>query len=105
YNQPLTPPNNIINQTTSPTINPHHLNPPTTQLNNTKLPLHPHQNLLPPNQQANNTLHQLHHLNNPQNQHLQSQITQSSHIAPLNAHKQTPQSLNTPIANLINPIP
>ena len=43
-------------------------------------------------------------MNNAQKQQLQSQITQSSDIAAVNGHKQTAESLNTAMGNLINAI-
>ncbi|HDI0321522.1 TPA: hyperosmolarity resistance protein Ebh [Staphylococcus aureus] len=62
------------------------------------------ENLAAAKQQANNRLNQLDHLNNAQKQQLQSQITQSSDIAAVNGHKQTAESLNTAMGNLINAI-
>ncbi len=43
-------------------------------------------------------------MNNAQKQQLQSQITQSSDTAAVNGHKQTAESLNTAMGNLINAI-
>ncbi|EOA8371377.1 hyperosmolarity resistance protein Ebh [Staphylococcus aureus] len=104
YNQSVTAANNIINQTTSPTMNPDDVNGATTQVNNTKVALDGDENLAAAKQQANNRLDQLDHLNNAQKQQLQSQITQSSDIAAVNGHKQTAESLNTAMGNLINAI-
>ncbi|HHW9882976.1 TPA: hyperosmolarity resistance protein Ebh [Staphylococcus aureus] len=104
YNQAVTAANNIINQTTSPTMNPDDVNRATTQVNNTKVALDGDENLAAAKQQANNRLNQLDHLNNAQKQQLQSQITQSSDIAAVNGHKQTAESLNTAMGNLINAI-
>ncbi|HDJ1241137.1 TPA: GA module-containing protein, partial [Staphylococcus aureus] len=104
YNQAVTAANNIINQTTSPTMNPDDVNRATTQVNNTKVALDGDENLVAAKQQANNRLDQLDHLNNAQKQQLQSQITQSSDIAAVNGHKQTAESLNTAMGNLINAI-
>ncbi len=104
YNQAVTAANNIINQTTSPTMNPDDVNGATTQVNNTKVALDGDENLVAAKQQANNRLDQLDHLNNAQKQQLQSQITQSSDIAAVNGHKQTAESLNTAMGNLINAI-
>ncbi len=104
YNQAVTAANNIINQTTSPTMNPDDVNGATTQVNNTKVALDGDENLAAAKQQANNRLDQLDHLNNAQKQQLQSQITQSSDIAAVNGHKQTAESLNTTMGNLINAI-
>ncbi|HDR0567632.1 TPA: GA module-containing protein, partial [Staphylococcus aureus] len=104
YNQAVTAANNIINQTTSPTMNPDEVNSATTQVNNTKVALDGDENLVAAKQQANNRLDQLDHLNNAQKQQLQSQITQSSDIAAVNGHKQTAESLNTAMGNLINAI-
>lgn len=105
YNQAVTATNNnIINQTTSPTMNPDEVNRATTQVNNTKVALDGDENLVAAKQQANNRLDQLDHLNNAQKQQLQSQITQSSDIAAVNGHKQTAESLNTAMGNLINAI-
>ncbi|HDM1016381.1 TPA: GA module-containing protein, partial [Staphylococcus aureus] len=104
YNQAVTAANNIINQTTSPTMNPDDVNGATTQVNNTKVALDGDENLAAAKQQANNRLDQLDHLNNAQKQQLQSQITQSSDIAAVNGHKQTAESLNTAMGNLINAI-
>ncbi|MBR8865175.1 hyperosmolarity resistance protein Ebh, partial [Staphylococcus aureus] len=104
YNQAVTAANNIINQTTSPTMNPDDVNRATTQVNNTKVALDGDENLAAAKQQANNRLDQLDHLNNAQKQQLQSQITQSSDIAAVNGHKQTAESLNTAMGNLINAI-
>lgn len=104
YNQAVTATNNIINQTTSPTMNPDEVNRATTQVNNTKVALDGDENLVAAKQQANNSLDQLDHLNNAQKQQLQSQITQSSDIAAVNGHKQTAESLNTAMGNLINAI-
>ncbi len=95
YNQAVTAANNIINQTTSPTMNPDDVNGATTQVNNTKVALDGDENLAAAKQQANNRLDQLDHLNNAQKQQLQSQITQSSDIAAVNGHKQTAESFNT----------
>ncbi|SAY56182.1 extracellular matrix binding protein [Staphylococcus aureus] len=92
------------NQTTSPTMNPDDVNRATTQVNNTKVALDGDENLVAAKQQANNRLDQLDHLNNAQKQQLQSQITQSSDIAAVNGHKQTAESLNTAMGNLINAI-
>ncbi|PVW19719.1 hyperosmolarity resistance protein Ebh, partial [Staphylococcus aureus] len=92
------------NQTTSPTMNPDDVNGATTQVNNTKVALDGDENLAAAKQQANNRLDQLDHLNNAQKQQLQSQITQSSDIAAVNGHKQTAESLNTAMGNLINAI-
>ncbi len=75
YNQAVTAANNIINQTTSPTMNPDDVNRATTQVNNTKVALDGDENLVAAKQQANNRLDQLDHLNNAQKQQLQSQIT------------------------------
>ncbi|CAA4151953.1 cell wall associated fibronectin-binding protein [Staphylococcus aureus] len=102
--QAVTAANNIINQTTSPTMNPDDVNGATTQVNNTKVALDGDENLAAAKQQANNRLDQLDHLNNAQKQQLQSQITQSSDIAAVNGHKQTAESLNTAMGNLINAI-
>ncbi|HHW8692761.1 TPA: hyperosmolarity resistance protein Ebh, partial [Staphylococcus aureus] len=104
YNQAVTAAKNIINQTTSPTMNPDEVNRATTQVNNTKVALDGDENLAATKQQANNRLNQLDHLNNAQKQQLQSQITQSSDIATVNGHKQTAESLNTAMGNLINAI-
>ncbi len=104
YNQAVTAANNIINQTTSPTMNPDDVNGATTQVNNTKVALDGDENLAAAKQQANNRLDQLDHLNNAQKQQLQSQITQSSDIAAVNGHKQTAETLNTAMGNLINAI-
>ncbi|WP_430373953.1 hyperosmolarity resistance protein Ebh, partial [Staphylococcus aureus] len=104
YNQAVTAANNIIYQTTSPTMNPDDVNGATTQVNNTKVALDGDENLAVAKQQANNRLDQLDHLNNAQKQQLQSQITQSSDIAAVNGHKQTAESLNTAMGNLINAI-
>lgn len=104
YNQAVTAANNIINQTTSPTMNPDDVNRATTQVNNTKVALDGDENLVAAKQQANNILDQLDHLNNAQKQQLQSQIAQSSDIAAVNGHKQTAESLNTAMGNLINAI-
>lgn len=104
YNQAVTAANNIINQTTSPTMNPDDVNRATTQVNNTKVALDGDENLVAAKQQANNRLDQLDHLNNAQKQQLQSQITQSSDIAAVNGHKQTAETLNTAMGNLINAI-
>ncbi|HFF7855526.1 TPA: hyperosmolarity resistance protein Ebh, partial [Staphylococcus aureus] len=104
YNQAVTAANNIINQTTSPTMNPDDVNRATTQVNNTKVALDGDENLVAAKQQANNRLDQLDHLNNAQKQQLQSQITQSSDIAAVNGHEQTAESLNTAMGNLINAI-
>ncbi|CAC7651260.1 cell wall associated fibronectin-binding protein [Staphylococcus aureus] len=104
YNQAVTAANNIINQTTSPTMNPDDVNGATTQVNNTKVALDGDENLAAAKQQANNRLDQLDHLNNAQKQQLQSQITQSSDIAAVNGYKQTAESLNTAMGNLINAI-
>lgn len=104
YNQAVTAAKNIINQTTSPTMIPDEVNRATTQVNNTKVELDGDENLVAAKQQANNRLNQLDHLNNAQKQQLQSQITQSSDIATVNGHKQTAESLNTAMGNLINAI-
>ncbi|HDC8456993.1 TPA: hyperosmolarity resistance protein Ebh [Staphylococcus aureus] len=104
YNKAVTAANNIINQTTSPTMNPDDVNGATTQVNNTKVALDGDENLAAAKQQANNRLDQLDHLNNAQKQQLQSQITQSSDIAAVNGHKQTAEFLNTAMGNLINAI-
>ena len=104
YNQAVTAAKNIINQTTSPTMNPDDVNRATTQVNNTKVALDGDENLVAAKQQANNRLDQLDHLNNAQKQQLQSQITQSSEIAAVNGHKQTAESLNTAMGNLNNAI-
>ncbi|MBE2142418.1 GA module-containing protein, partial [Staphylococcus argenteus] len=104
YNQAVTAAKNIINQTTSPTMNPDDVNRATTQVNNTKVALDGDENLVAAKQQANNRLDQLDHLNNAQKQQLQSQITQSSDIAAVNGHKQTAESLNTAMGNLNNAI-
>lgn len=104
YNQAVTAANNIINQTTSPTMNPDDVNRATTQVNNTKVALDGDENLVATKQQANNRLDQLDHLNNAQKQQLQSQIARSSDIAAVNGHKQTAESLNTAMGNLINAI-
>ncbi|HAI9355854.1 TPA: hyperosmolarity resistance protein Ebh, partial [Escherichia coli] len=104
YNQAVTAANNIINQTTSPTMNPDDVNRATTQVNNTKVALDGDENLVAAKQQANNRLDQLDHLNNAQKQQLQSQIARSSDIAAVNGHKQTAESLNTAMGNLINAI-
>ena len=66
YNQAVTAANNIINQTTSPTMNPDDVNRATTQVNNTKVALDGDENLVAAKQQANNRLDQLDHLNNAQ---------------------------------------
>lgn len=104
YNQAVTAAKNIINQTTSPTMNPDEVNSATTEVNNTKVALDGDENLATAKQQANNRLAQLDHLNNAQKQQLQSQITQSSDIATVNGHKQTAEVLNTAMGNLINAI-
>ncbi len=104
YNQAVTAANNIINQTTSPTMNPDDVNRATTQVNNTKVALDGDENLVAAKQQANNRLDQLDHLNNAQKRQLQSQIARSSDIAAVNGHKQTAESLNTAMGNLINAI-
>lgn len=68
YNKAVTAANNIINQTTSPTMNPDDVNGATTQVNNTKVALDGDENLAAAKQQANNRLDQLDHLNNAQKQ-------------------------------------
>ncbi len=70
YNQAVTAAKNIINQTTSPTMNPDEVNRATTQVNNTKVALDGDENLAATKQQANNRLNQLDHLNNAQKQQL-----------------------------------
>ena len=85
YNQAVTAAN-IINQTTSPTMNPDDVNRATTQVNNTKVALDGDENLVAAKQQANNRLDQLDHLNNAQKQQL---ITNCAiiDIAAVNGHK------------------
>lgn len=66
YNQAVTAANNIINQTTSPTMNPDDVNRATTQVNNTKAALHGDVKLQNDKDHAKQTVSQLAHLNNVQ---------------------------------------
>ncbi|EVC74455.1 extracellular matrix-binding protein ebh [Staphylococcus aureus MISS6012] len=104
YNSAVSNAKGIINQTNNPTMDTSAITQATTQVNNTKVALDGDENLAAAKQQANNRLDQLDHLNNAQKQQLQSQITQSSDIAAVNGHKQTAESLNTAMGNLINAI-
>lgn len=104
YNEAVRNAENILNKSTGTNVPKDQVEAAMNQVNTTKAALNGTQNLEKAKQQANNRLDQLDHLNNAQKQQLQSQITQSSDIAAVNGHKQTAESLNTAMGNLINAI-
>ncbi len=104
YNNAANQAQQIANGTPTPVLTPDTVTQAVTTMNQAKDALNGDENLAATKQQANNRLNQLDHLNNAQKQQLQSQITQSSDIATVNGHKQTAESLNTAMGNLINAI-
>ncbi|HCX9025799.1 TPA: hyperosmolarity resistance protein Ebh [Staphylococcus aureus] len=104
YTTKVTNAEHIISGTPTVVTTPSEVTAAANQVNSAKQALNGNDNLANAKQQANNRLDQLDHLNNAQKQQLQSQITQSSDIAAVNGHKQTAESLNTAMGNLINAI-
>ncbi|WP_424842390.1 hyperosmolarity resistance protein Ebh [Staphylococcus pasteuri] len=104
YNNAVNAANNIINEATSPIMDPNDINSATSQVNATKVALDGDENLANTKQQATETIRQLSHLNQAQVQALEAQITQSSDIATVNQHLQTAQDLNSAMGNLIQAI-
>ncbi|HDC9081120.1 TPA: hyperosmolarity resistance protein Ebh [Staphylococcus aureus] len=104
YTQAVTAAEGILNKQTGGNTSKADVDNALNAVTRAKAALNGDENLAAAKQQANNRLDQLDHLNNAQKQQLQSQITQSSDIAAVNGHKQTAESLNTAMGNLINAI-
>ncbi len=100
YNNAVTTAQGIIDQTTSPTLDPTVINQAAGQVSTTKNALNGNENLEAAKQQATQSLGSLDNLNNAQKQAVTDQINGAHTIDEANQIKQNAQNLNTAMGNL-----
>ncbi|SUK03503.1 extracellular matrix binding protein [Staphylococcus aureus] len=100
YNNAVTTAQGIIDQTTSPTLDPNVINQAAGQVNTTKNALNGNENLEAAKQQATQSLGSLDNLNNAQKQAVTNQINGAHTVDEANQIKQNAQNLNTAMGNL-----
>ncbi len=100
YNNAVTTAQGIINQTTSPTLDPNVINQAAGQVSTTKNALNGNENLEAAKQQATQSLGSLDNLNNAQKQAVTNQINGAHTVDEANQIKQNAQNLNTAMGNL-----
>nr|WP_263421897.1 DUF1542 domain-containing protein [Staphylococcus aureus] len=100
YNNAVTTAQGIIDQTTSPTLDPTVINQAAGQVSTTKNALNGNENLEAAKQQATQSLGSLDNLNNAQKQAVTNQINGAHTVDEANQIKQNAQNLNTAMGNL-----
>ncbi|HDF0780266.1 TPA: hyperosmolarity resistance protein Ebh, partial [Staphylococcus aureus] len=100
YNNAVTTAQGIIDQTTSPTLDPTVINQAAGQVSTTKNALNGNENLEAAKQQATQSLGSLDNLNNAQKQTVTDQINGAHTVDEANQIKQNAQNLNTAMGNL-----
>ncbi len=102
YNNAVTTAQGIIDQTTSPTLDPTVINQAAGQVSTTKNALNGNENLEAAKQQATQSLGSLDNLNNAQKQAVTDQINGAHTVDKEEANqiKQNAQNLNTAMGNL-----
>ncbi|SCT26476.1 cell wall associated fibronectin-binding protein [Staphylococcus aureus] len=100
YNNAVTTAQGIIDQTTSPTLDPTVINQAAGQVSTTKNALNGNENLEAAKQQATQSLGSLDNLNNAQKQAVTDQINGAHTVEEANQIKQNAQNLNTAMGNL-----
>ncbi|HDP2428497.1 TPA: hyperosmolarity resistance protein Ebh [Staphylococcus aureus] len=100
YNNAVTTAQGIIDQTTSPTLDPTVINQAAGQVSTTKNALNGNENLEAAKQQASQSLGSLDNLNNAQKQTVTDQINGAHTVDEANQIKQNAQNLNTAMGNL-----
>lgn len=100
YNNAVTTAQGIIDQTTSPTLDPTVINQAAGQVSTTKNALNGNENLEAAKQQATQSLGSLDNLNNAQKQAVTDQINGAHTVDEANQIKQNAQNLNTAMGNL-----
>ncbi len=100
YNNAVTTAQGIIDQTTSPTLDPTVINQAAGQVSTTKNALNGNENLEAAKQQATQSLGSLDNLNNAQKQAVTNQINGAHTVDEANQIKQNALNLNTAMGNL-----
>ncbi|WP_219335787.1 GA module-containing protein, partial [Neisseria gonorrhoeae] len=100
YNNAVTTAQGIIDQTTSPTLDPTVINQAAGLVSTTKNALDGNENLEAAKQQASQSLGSLDNLNNAQKQTVTDQINGAHTVDEANQIKQNAQNLNTAMGNL-----
>ncbi|MGU3127160.1 hypothetical protein ACVXZZ_14890 [Staphylococcus aureus] len=101
YDNAVTKAEELLKQTTNPTMDPNTIQQALTKVNDTNQALNGNQNVMP-NNMLKTTLGTLDHLNDAQKQALTTQVEQAPDIATVNNVKQNAQNLNNAMTNLNN---
>lgn len=104
YNTAVTSAENIINATSQPTLDPSAVTQAANQVNTNKTALNGAQNLANKKQETTANINQLSHLNNAQNQDLNTQVTNAPNISTVNQVKTKAEQLDQAMERLINGI-
>lgn len=102
YDNAVTKAEELLKQTTNPTMDPNTIQQALTKVNDTNQALNGNQKLADAKQDAKTTLGTLDHLNDAQKQALTTQVEQAPDIATVNNVKQNAQNLNNAMTNLNN---
>ncbi|HCV8089580.1 TPA: GA module-containing protein, partial [Staphylococcus aureus] len=102
YDNAVTKAEELLKQTTNPTMDPNTIQQALTKVNDTNQALNGNQKLADAKQDTKTTLGTLDHLNDAQKQALTTQVEQAPDIATVNNVKQNAQNLNNAMTNLNN---
>lgn len=102
YDNAVTKAEELLKQTTNPTMDPNTIQQALTKVNDTNQALNGNQKLADAKQVAKTNLGTLDHLNDAQKQALTTQVEQAPDIATVNNVKQNAQNLNNAMTNLSN---
>lgn len=102
YDNAVTKAEELLKQTTNPTMDPNTIQQALTKVNDTNQALNGNQKLADAKQAAKTNLGTLDHLNDAQKQALTTQVEQAPDIATVNNVKQNAQNLNNAMTNLNN---
>lgn len=102
YDNAVTKAEELLKQTTNPTMDPNTIQQALTKVNDTNQALNGNQKLADAKQAAKTNLGTLDHLNDAQKQALTTQVEQAPDIATVNNVKQNAQNLNNAMTNLSN---
>lgn len=102
YDNAVTKAEELLKQTTNPTMDPNTIQQALTKVNDTNQALNGNQKLADAKQAAKTNLGTLDHLNDAQKQALTTQVEQVPDIATVNNVKQNAQNLNNAMTNLNN---
>ncbi len=102
YDNAVTKAEELLKQTTNPTMDPNTIQQALTKVNDTNQALNGNQKLADAKQAAKTTLGTLDYLNDAQKQALTTQVEQAPDIATVNNVKQNAQNLNNAMTNLNN---